>query len=126
MSDVLVIDYREPLQRLVSWFLTDRGVENVHVTDRADLKAVATGQHPKVVVVNSVAPLREIAEIVAEVHDYDGNPVSIVLHPKPEPGDVETYAELFLHDVNDPDALVKAVLDAMNGQIPNRDVPGTS
>ena len=125
MSDVLVIDYKEPLQRLVSWFLTDRGIENVNVTDRADLPAVCSGQHPKVIIVNSKADLTEIADIVAEVHAFDGNPVAIVLHPQPEPHDVETYAELFLYDVNDPDKLVNAVNKALAGDVPNRDVPGT-
>jgi hypothetical protein len=123
MSDVLVFDYQEPLERLTAWLLTDSGIPNVRVTTRDDLKDMAAAQHPKVVVVNSTASLEEISEVVAEVHAYDGNPRTIVLHAGRGAHMAPARTEVDLHDVSDPDRLIQTVRSVLGGETPPGDAP---
>jgi len=124
MSDVLVFDYKQPLQHLTAWFLSDRGVANIRVTTDEDLKDVASKQHPKVVVVNTTASLVEVADIINRAHAYDGNPFAIALYPQADSEADQTHADLAVHDVGDPDGLVHLVRRALKGELPrNTDEP---
>lgn len=116
---VVVFDFQEPRQRLMSWFLTDSGIENAQVTTLHEARE-ALLSHPRVLIVNSSAATTEIASIIQQFRKMDGGELRIiVLHGGGHQGAAALVdADICIHDVDDPDNLVEAVRAALEGDVP--------
>ena len=117
MPDVIVFDYLEPRQRLMSWFLKDSGVDVERVTDLEEL-ATAMAPDTRVLIFNTLAPNSRIAELM-ELIERPPEMRVIVLHGgKHVPDDPMIDADICIHDVSDPDFLVETVAAAIRDRIP--------
>lgn len=115
---VIVFNYGEPCQRLMGWLLRDSQIP-AEITDHLEqtLTLARTGSFP-VLVLNSTAPARELAEIVREVRQAAELRI-IVLHGGPhDDGEDEVLADVCIHDISDPDALVEIVRTALKRDLP--------
>lgn len=118
MPDVIVFDYEQPRQRLMSWFLKDSGIDVDRVTSLDELYAAMTPT-TCVVVINSEAPNSRIAALVETIKRPDGLRV-IVLHAgKHAADDIPINADICLHDVSDPDFLIDTVVEAIRDRLPD-------
>jgi hypothetical protein len=120
-TDIVVFDFEEPRQKLMSWFLTDSGIANVRVVTLDDARE-ALLTRPRVLVVNSMAEPEAIAQIVRELRSVEGcaDLRVIVLHDGKHAGRVHVIdADICMHDVQDVDALVEVVVAALRDEIPD-------
>jgi hypothetical protein len=116
---VIVFSLGAPRQRLMGWFLRDSGIP-VELTDTLEqtLTLAETGLYP-VLVVNTTAPLDDIAAAVTELRAAGPEMRIVVLHGgRHHESDAEIPADICIHDVNDPDRLVEVVRAALADDIP--------
>lgn len=119
MGQVLLLDYGEPLQRLMGWLLKDAGTEVVHATDLSEAVEAMRTNPVRAIVVNSTAPLGEIAEIVETLRDTARDARLIVLNRGVHrEGDIELAADLCIHSLDVPEWLVEAVRAATADALP--------
>jgi DNA-binding response OmpR family regulator len=119
-TQVAVFQYREPRQKLMAWFLIDSGIPACVVRTSEEAVALLTAGGIRVLVVNTTAPVADVAEIVKTMRVTNDAVRIIVLHrSKHREGDPEIPADACIHDVNDPDALVETVRAALADDIPD-------
>jgi DNA-binding NarL/FixJ family response regulator len=123
VSSVLVFDYGTPRVRLLAWFLSDSGIPSVRV-DALEDAAWALGGRPRVVIVNSTAPAKELAGLTLHIRERAQGARIVVIHDgKHSESDLPVEADLCVHDANDPDALVEVVRAALADDIPDTPDP---
>lgn len=120
-ASIVVFDFQEPRQKLMSWFLTDSGIPNLHVATLDDARE-ALRSRPRVLVVNSMAEPEAIAAVVREVRTIEGcgSLRIIVLHDGKHASRAYLIeADICMHDVEDVDALVEVVAAALKDDVPD-------
>jgi hypothetical protein len=104
----------------MAWFLIDSGIPACVVRTSEEAVATLTAGGIRVLIVNTTAPVAEVAEIVKMMRITDDRVRIIVLHGgKHHEGDPEIPADACIHDVNDPDALVETTRAALADEIPD-------
>jgi len=123
VSSVLVFDYGTPRVRLLAWFLSDSGLPNVRVESLEDA-AWALGGRPRVVIVNSTAPAKELAALTLQIRERTPDARIVVIHDgKHDESELPVDADVCVHDPNDPDHLVEVVRAALADDIPQTPDP---
>jgi DNA-binding response OmpR family regulator len=120
MGQVLVLDYEEPVQRLMGWFLKDSGLDVVEVDELDEAVETIRTNPMRAIVVNSTAPLEQIAKIVDTLRGTAADARLIVMHRGVhQEGGVELAADLCIHSPDDPEWLVQAVRAAITDDLPD-------
>lgn len=117
---ILVLNFEEPRQRLLGWFLRDSGISCDEVASaEAACAAVASGRTP-VVVVNTLAMPDAIVAAVEQLRAAAPRDIRIVvLHDgRHVDDDVPIPADVCIHDVSDPDRLIEVVKAAIADDVP--------
>jgi hypothetical protein len=120
MTQVVVLDYQEPIQRLLAWFISDAEVSCERVETIAGA-IDALGDDARLLVVNSRADAAAIANAVAAVRRArDGGLRILVLHDgRHREHEQPVEADLCVHDVHDMPGLVEAIVAAANDEVPD-------
>lgn len=117
---VVVVDYREPRQRLMSWFLSDSGIATLRVTEVDEAVEAIRRASVQVVIVNTTAPNAEVSDIVKALRVADAETRIIVLHKGRHIEDEPLiHADVCIHDATDADTLLDVVRAAMRDDIPD-------
>jgi DNA-binding response OmpR family regulator len=117
---ILVLDFGEPQQRLMTWFLRDSGLDVAHTSDLEDAVDLLRTDPVRAVVVNSREPVAALVDVVRGLRAARTDTRIVVLHcgshTEDEP---ELDADVCIHDPDDPDRLVEAIRAAVADQIPD-------
>jgi len=117
MPDVIVFDFEQPRQRLMSWFLKDSGIDVERVTDPHELSESMTPA-TRVLIINTTSPPNAVATLLQQIKRHEGLRV-IVLHAgRHAPDDLPIDADICIHDASDPDFLVETVRATLRDDIP--------
>lgn len=117
---VVVYDCTEPWHKLMSWFLSDAGIDNARVSTLQDLTHVL-GSTPCTLIVNSCAKPEEIGHIVAEIRRTVGGDLRIVVlhHGKHREDKRPVDADVCVHCARDVDSVIDAVRVVLNDDRPH-------
>jgi len=119
VATVLVLNYGEPLQRLMGWFLRDSGLDAVEATEVDEATEIIRTNPVRAVVVNSCESLEALAEVVDKLRETIADARIIVLHRGGHvEGEPPINADLCIHDPDSPEYLVQAVQAAVGDRLP--------
>lgn len=118
---IVVFDFIEPRQKLMSWFLSDSGLRNSRVTsfEEAEL-ALRAEPRPRVLIVNSTAENAAFAAVVAQIRAADGGHLRIVILHGGKHRETDGYidADICRHEVRSVEDLVEVVQAALDDDVP--------
>ena len=117
---VVVFQYGEPRQKLMGWFLVDSGIAARVVHSQDDAVEMLARGIARVLIVNTLAPVADVAAVVKTLRIASPTARIIILHDgRHHEDDPEIPADACIHNVSDPDTLVDTVRAAIDDDLPD-------